>query len=155
MDDELTNLEDELRELRPRPPSPLLVSRVGRALAVEQPRSVLPSKSHGWLWAAAVPVAAALAVMAGFAMNRPPLPRPAAARNANAETEGALKPVAAQNVLYAARDEGLVTLGDGTPARRARLNYVDTFVWENPRTKASLKWSIPREEVRVVPIAFQ
>ena len=65
------------------------------------------------------------------------------------------KPVAAEKVLYAARDEGLVTLEDGTTARRERLSYVDTITWKNPRTNASLTWSVPREEVRVVPVHFQ
>jgi hypothetical protein len=72
-----------------------------------------------------------------------------------ANSSALLKPVAAENILYAARDEGLVLLDNGMPARRARLNYVDTIIWENPRTNASLKWSVPREEVRVVPISFQ
>jgi hypothetical protein len=66
-----------------------------------------------------------------------------------------LKPVAAEKVLYAAQDEGLVTLEDGTTARRERLSYVDTITWKNPRTNASLTWSVPREEVRVVPVHFQ
>ena len=54
-----------------------------------------------------------------------------------------------------ARDEGLVTLEDGTPARRARLQFVDTITWKNPRTNSSLRWSVPREEVRIVPVVFQ
>ena len=66
-----------------------------------------------------------------------------------------LKPVAAENVLISATDEGLVTLEDGTRARRERLQYVDTITWKNARTNASLTWRVPREEVRVVPIAFQ
>ena len=66
-----------------------------------------------------------------------------------------LKPVAAENVLVSARDEGLVTLEDGTPARRERLQFVDTITWKNPRTNSSLRWSVPREEVRIVPVVFQ
>jgi hypothetical protein len=58
-------------------------------------------------------------------------------------------------VLYAAEDEGIVTLDDGRPARRERLHYVDTVTWRNPRTNASLTWSVPREEVRIVPVNFQ
>ena len=69
--------------------------------------------------------------------------------------EEVFKPVAAENVLYAVRDEGLVTLDDGTAARRERLNYVDTITWKNPRTNASVRWTVPREEVRVVPVKFQ
>ena len=66
-----------------------------------------------------------------------------------------LKPVAAENVLVSASDEGLVTLEDGTPARRERLQFVDTITWKNPRTNSSLRWSVPREEVRIVPVVFQ
>ena len=66
-----------------------------------------------------------------------------------------MKPIAAENVLVSARDEGLVTLADGTEARRERLHFVDTITWKNPRTHASLVWTVPREEVRVVPISFQ
>ncbi len=74
----------------------------------------------------------------------------------NGQTELAVfKPVASENVLYAVRDEGLVTLDDGTAARRERLNYVDTITWKNPRTNASVKWTVPREEIRVVPVKFQ
>lgn len=69
--------------------------------------------------------------------------------------DATLKPVAAENVLYAASDEGLVTLDDGTTARQERLSYVDTITWKNPLTRASLTWSVPREEVRVVPVNFQ
>ncbi|MBL9185971.1 MAG: hypothetical protein JNK23_00695 [Opitutaceae bacterium] len=66
-----------------------------------------------------------------------------------------MKPVAAENLLVSVRDEGLVTLDDGTRARRERLHYVDTIVWKNSRTHASLTWSVPREEVRIVPVVFQ
>jgi len=77
-------------------------------------------------------------------------------RPANAgEAAPAFRPVAAENVLYAAQDEGLVALADGTPARRVRSSYVDTITWKNPRNNASLRWSVPREEVRVVPVVFQ
>ena len=157
MDDELQNLEAELSALRPVRPSAALRARIERELsAAEAPaRVVTPS----WrIWAAALPVAAAVAVLAALAMTR--APRAPASNEKSAavsEADGAprLKPIAAENVLYAARDEGLVTLEDGTPARRARLSYVDTIVWENPRTNASLKWSVPREEVRIVPVSYQ
>ena len=47
------------------------------------------------------------------------------------------------------------TLDDGTAARRERFQYVDTITWKNPRTNASVRWTMPREEVRVVPVKFQ
>jgi hypothetical protein len=48
-----------------------------------------------------------------------------------------------------------VTLADGTAARRVRSSYVDTITWKNPKTNASLRWSVPRDEVRVMPVVFQ
>ncbi len=65
------------------------------------------------------------------------------------------RPVKAVNVLYDLQDEGPVLLEDNTPARRVRARYVDTYTWKNPATNASLKWSVPRDEVRVMPARFQ
>lgn len=64
------------------------------------------------------------------------------------------RPVKAANVLYDLQDEGLVLLNDNVPARRVRARYVDTYTWKNPATNASLKWSVPRDEVRVLPTTF-
>lgn len=64
------------------------------------------------------------------------------------------RPVKAANVLYDLQDEGPVLLEDNTPARRVRARYVDTYTWKNPATNSSLKWSVPRDEVRVMPASF-
>lgn len=77
-----------------------------------------------------------------------PAPRALAARDS-------YRPVKAANVLYDLQDEGPVLLEDNTPARRVRARYVDTYTWKNPATNASLKWSVPRDEVRVMPTRFQ
>lgn len=148
MDDELSQFEAELKRLRPAAPSRELLARLAGEIepAVRMRRGV----RAWWLWAGAVPAAAALAVFIIYGRRVEVNDTPAAAI-----TAGEFKPVAAENVLYAARDEGLVTLADGTTARRERLNYVDTITWQNPRTHASLKWTVPREEVRVVPVVFQ
>ncbi len=78
----------------------------------------------------------------------PPASRALAARDS-------YRPVKAANVLYDLQDEGPVLLEDNTPARRVRARYVDTYTWKNPATNASLKWSVPRDEVRVMPARFQ
>lgn len=154
MDDELQQLEAELKRLRPAAPSRQLLARLDRELAAPARRAA----PTWWLWAGALPIAAALAVMITLAARRDS-PRPANAPQEIAAVPAlapaAFQPVAAENVLYAAQDDGLVTLADGTPARRERLNYVDTITWKNPRTNASVRWSVPREEVRVVPVSFQ
>jgi hypothetical protein len=104
-------------------------------------------------------VAAALALAFVVTTRRPQPQAPVAAAtsgvSAPAANPIAFKPIAAENLLVDARDEGLVTLDDGTAARRERLRYVDTITWKNPRTNASVRWSVPREEVRVVPVNFQ
>lgn len=157
MDDELLNLEAELKRLRPRPPSAELVARIGQDLSARPHQS--PLGRVPWLWWAAVPLAASLAVAVLSLSSRPQSrSMPMADTSAEAPSEvvdAPLKPVAAENVLVSASDEGLVTLADGTPARRERLHYVETITWQNPRTKASLRWTVPREEVRVVPVSFQ
>lgn len=160
MDDDLQQLEAELKSLRPIRPSRVLETRIASELAsstataaaapTPKPRK-RPLASIHWLWSAALPVAAAIAILAVLPGKRASRGGPRIDSNPAAT----LKPVAAENVLYAVQDEGLVTLEDGTPARRERLNYVDTITWKNPRTNASLTWSVPREEVRVVPVSYQ
>jgi hypothetical protein len=150
MDDELQQLEAELQRLRPRDPSPQLQARVSAKLA--------PRRPTVWWWAA-LPLAAAVAL--AFApwfrpaqVHAPVVTTtPVAPMTENMPDE--YQPVAAENLLYATQDEGLVTLTSGMPARRVRNSYVDTITWRNPRTNASLRWSVPRDEVRVVPVNFQ
>jgi len=64
------------------------------------------------------------------------------------------RPVAAANVLYDLKDEGTVQLDDQTTARRLRYRYVDSYTWKNPASNASVRWSVPREEVRIVPVRW-
>lgn len=157
MDDELTSLEVELQNLRPADPSRALLARIERDLVPVTPAK--PGFSWRWLWIGALPLAATCAVV-WLQFYRPPVvPLGNAAQNpltdVAADDSALLKPVAAENVLVAARDEGLVTLADGTPARRERLEFIETITWRNPRTQASLTWTVPREEVRVVPVLLQ
>lgn len=156
MDDELRQLEAELKRLQPAAPSRALSARIARELdAPEAPR--VQRESTGrlvWLWAAALPIAASIALTLAVSHRPGGGGTPGRATPSVLAAEG-FKPVAAENVLYSATDEGLVTLEDGTPARRERLQFVDTITWKNPRTNASLRWSVPREEVRVVPVVFQ
>lgn len=162
MDDDVKQLEAELKRLQPTPPSPVLMARIERDLGhVEAPRR--PAEIR-WLWWVALPLAAAAAVIVALSPALHTRVEPAAKVNGGtapiieavtANESASLKPVAAENLLVGASDEGLITLQDGTPARRERLQYVDTITWKNPRTNASLTWRVPREEVRVVPISFQ
>jgi hypothetical protein len=129
-------------------------------------------KWAGWQLAAAAVVVALLSLAA---VLRPGRPAPEAAAPAAvvahaqpieprrdeplvaaapAPARDVYRPVKAANVLYDLQDEGLVLLDDNTPARRVRARYVDTYTWKNPATNASLRWSVPRDEVRVLPTSF-
>lgn len=147
MDEELRRLEHELTALRPVPPTAAGLNRLERELALPAARGQRPRR-RGWAWLA-LPAAAALA----FLWWRPAL-SPSGDAPAQAGADTTLKPMTAVQVLYAAEDDGLVTLADGTRARRERLHFVDTIVWRNPRTNASVAWTVPREEVRFVPVTL-
>lgn len=181
MDDELQNLEAELKRLRPLEPSSELIARIEGEIGSEKlgPRRASTTGADGnaglraarsdaavetptfrpgpspmrWIWVAAFPAAASLIVV--LWQFRPRTGTAALPPEIAAADVAALKPVRAENVLVEASDEGFVTMADGTRARRERLQFVDTIVWRDARTKASLTWSVPREEVRVVPIVFQ
>lgn len=149
MDEELQQLEAELKQLRPRTVSPGLRQRLAREL---EPRIRLR-----WVWTA-LPIAAALALL--LTLNRsdhevPTAAAPAVAQATTRPTPEVYRPVSVENVLYASEDEGIVTLENGARVHRVREAYVDTVTWRNPQTNASLRWSVPREEVRVVPVYFQ
>lgn len=184
MDDELSQLEAELKDLRPAAPSRELIARIEADLAPSAV-SQTPDSGQGqvvsrasrawWALAGALPMAAAFTVGLLVVSRRdshPGVTPPVVATHTTGATVGSakpvevaaqtpttdaeeFKPVTSENVLYAVADEGLVTLADGTAARRERLNYVDTITWKNPRTNASVRWTVPREEVRVVPVKFQ
>ncbi|MBI3877303.1 MAG: hypothetical protein HY300_15325 [Verrucomicrobia bacterium] len=82
---------------------------------------------------------------------------PAPVQVASATPSGAsdqYRPVRASNVLYDMKDEGVVYLDDRTPARQTRYRYLDTYTWKNPKNNASLKWTMPRDEVRVQPASL-
>jgi len=160
MDDDLIQLEAELQRLQPAPLSAALTRRIATDLGASPAATSAPIYRL-WSWIALPAAAAMAALLVQLAESR--LARePALSAAPTGEVgvvvagdEAPYRPVAAENVLVAARDEGLVTLDDGTPARRRRLHFVDTITWRDPRTNASITWSLPREEVRVVPVAFQ
>jgi hypothetical protein len=187
MDESLQELENELKRLTPRRPSPVLHERIARELERVEPLApgaaapVLPTCDRrvttfpAWKWRG-WSLAAAAAIIAGVVFLRYPwqagLPGEVARQNSPAasqpvveqqvadasqvpaSTPNVYRPVRATNVLYDLQDDGTVYLSDNTPARRVRYRYVDTYTWKNPATNASLKWTVPRDEVRVIPASL-
>ena len=169
MDNSLHELEDELKTLQPRCAAPRWLDEVNRELAAELPATPRPrytsaTSLNSWKWlgwrtagvAAALALGAAVvfvsvgqpppAVTAPKLTTIPPPVRPTVA--------AVYEPVAATNVLYDLQDEGVVQLAGATSARQVRARYVDTYTWKNPRNNASIKWTVPRDEVRVVPAGY-
>lgn len=137
MNDELLELEAELKRLRPLTPSELCEARVEAALARSE--TAAPAASpwrRAWRGLALTGVAAALALVAA-------LPRGTA-------IHAALPAVAVDNEVREARDEGVVTLDDGTTAWRTRIQYLDTVRWSDGGRTLTLV--APREELRLVPL---
>ena len=147
MDEDLLKLEAELSALRPAEPTVDLQRRLANS---RPPGRTAANLVVRWSWLA-LPAAAALTLAYYNGTPRMPTP-PAEAATVSSPT---FKPVSAKNVLLDSRDDGYSTLTDGTPVHRTREIYLDTITWKNPHTQASLTWSVPREEIRVIPVAFQ
>ena len=177
MNESFKDLEDELKQLSPRRVSPELWQRLdselGASAGAKRPRYNSTTSWTSWKWAgwrlaavaATVAVVTTIGVMrwaerpdvAAPVQSRPVAPATAVAANplpapTPAASPDRYRPVSAANVLYDLKDEGLAYTADNNPGRRLRYRYLDTYTWKNPRSNASLKWSIPRDEVRVVPV---
>lgn len=78
--------------------------------------------------------------------------QPANAWEVASEDEMLMVPVDSSGMLLVALDEGIVYLDSGQPARKVRLQFVDTVRLRNPGAAAALEITTPREEVRFVPV---
>jgi hypothetical protein len=163
MNDDFTDLESELKQLRPRAMPAPLVGRVAKELAEPARRRGLFAEWRAWILPAATAAALAVAVTSipFLVSERETTPAattvqsPAATANTTTDANTAparFQPVRATNVLYDAVNEGIVYLDEDTPAQRMRLSYLDTITWENPKGGASLQWTVPREEIYFVPV---
>lgn len=150
MDDDLKQLEAELKRLRPAAVRPGLLARLESDLgAARVPEAARRPARRLLPFSAAIPLAAAAALV--LAVHLRQLQPEAAA----APAAPVLQPVHADDVLTGETDQGYVKLPDGTVAHQVRRTYVDTFTWKNPKSNASLTWSVPRSEVQVVPTTFE
>ena len=148
---DFSELENQLRKLRPIKPSEDLVSRIERALVEARSTSaagVLPRERHfnfNWLsLGLGLTAAAALVLFAFLRFERPAkktpvlasiTPAPAFSTNSNTQ----LIPAGLTQVVYHTRDEGLHYPGNSTqPMRRVRSQTRDTLKWRNPNTGATL-----------------
>jgi hypothetical protein len=164
---DFSDLEQQLRRLRPAQPSADLIARIERALS-EAPAPatagiVRPKRQFHFSWLSlGVGVAAATALVI-FALLRleQPMPKQTVASNTSPKllspaSTAQLVPVGLTQVVYHTRDEGLHFPGNSNqPVRRVRSQQREVLQWRNPKTGASLKISYPVEEVSLVPVHGQ
>jgi uncharacterized iron-regulated membrane protein len=178
---DFSELENELKKLRPAPPSPVLFQRVGEAIAEDCRPSISDAKREFWRRLTQTPynwlslgvglaAAAALAVFAvisfqfvherreGVAQSSLPQPETRTAPRGIEQSTAPDRFVSAggAHVVYNARDEGLqFANGFERPVRRVRYRTQQTWQWRNPGTGASLRVSYPSEEIVLIPVSGQ
>ena len=172
---DFSELEAELKQLRPATPSPELAKRIERALE-EAPATetrtagILPKPKLRVNWftlGLGLAAAAAFLLLARLDVDPVPADAPLIAANTPIpeEAQPAPNPATAPRgyvaegvtrVVYTRRDEGLAFPGDSEqPVRRVRSQTHETTQWRDPSTGASLRVSYPAEEVEFIPVAGQ
>ncbi len=166
---DFSELEAELKQLRPAAASPELATRIERALASVPAGTptggVLPRPKLRLAWFAlglGAAAAAAFLMLARLNVETPAAdeaqrfaaftPAPAA----TSESSSGFVPDGLTRVVYNTRDEGLVfPVRADEPVRRVRSRNRETLKWRDPGTGASLHVSYPTEEVEFIPISGQ
>jgi len=163
---DFSELENQLKKLRPIAPSENLTARIEQALAktgtangagiLSQPRRI------NWSWLSlGLGLAAATVVLIfarlNFDQSKPPQKIASAAPSSVAPAQAAeFIPADFTRVVYRTRDEGLrFSSRSAQPLRRIRSEGSETFQWRNPKTGASLRVSYPSEEISLTPISGQ
>ena len=164
---DFSELEAELKKLRPAAPSADLMDRIEIALA--EPESSTPSagvlpkprrsRVNWYGLGLGLAAAATFLVVARMDLDRVVRPAPAMASvspNLAPVFKDEFVPADATRVVYNRSDEGLQYLGNNPePVRRIRSSGTESMQWQNPKTGASLRVSYPREEIAYVPVSGQ
>ncbi len=165
---DFSELEAELKKLRPAPVSDELRARIEADLAqanAAPTAGVLPRPARRaglwWSLGLGLTTASALVLVWLAFFSEPPSAAPVLAQNTSPAPSAAydpgLQPSALTQVVYHRRDEGLVFSPNQTerPLRRVRYDTRETMQWRNPQTGASLRVSYPAEQVVLTPVSFQ
>jgi hypothetical protein len=175
---DFSELENELKKLRPARPSPVLFARVEEAMISSDSAKIIRPDRFRMNYAAlgfGLAAAAVLLLLAKVSTDRRPEPGQSIAQNSTAPETRALLParrgrsqvegsrssneflpVGATQVVYNTRNEGLqFTDRSEQPLRRLRYQTQETWRWRNPATGASLRVSYPSEEVVLIPVSGQ
>jgi hypothetical protein len=177
---DFSQIEKELRKLRPSRPSPILFERVEQAMTngragIKERRSLVRrwgglEAAHPWLSLGfGLAAAAVLVLFAAVRMerqqesgkeiaqtSREPEAAPLLNRAQESTSTDKFVPAGATRLVYNTRDEGLqFASSSDQPLRRMRYHTRETWQWRNPTTGASLRVSYPSEEVVLIPVSGQ
>ncbi|MBL69755.1 MAG: hypothetical protein CMO74_15145 [Verrucomicrobiales bacterium] len=153
-------LEAELRHLKPLPADDRLLERIGQAITADT-ITPMPDSVQGWrLWLIPAMGTAALLMVLVFLPAKPtnqPKTNGSSVRSASIvhtpkTGEVNLRPIAMDNSLLGAIDEGIVHTPDEFPMRRVRMQMVDTYTWEAQDGATRIRHSVPREEHFLIPM---
>jgi len=168
-----SELEEQLRQLRPRAAGREMEQNVAAALnraelAVVQhapAAAVLPRRKggavgfplgllQGFGWALG---GAAVAIVAIIPLSRIEESRKSAATpaEATAASPEQYEHTESTEQLVAAQDEGIILAGNSEPVRQVRYQTLERHVWVDARTGARMEFEVPREDVRFTPASFQ
>ena len=167
---DFSELEAELKKLRPAAASPDLTARIERGLAEVSGRTgtagVLPKRRNirvNWFGLGlGLAAAAALLLLARVNVDQTPGKRPIVVAMTPVPfaqpvpVKDAFVLAGLTQVVYDTRDEGLHFPESGDqPVRRVRSRKRETLKWNNPQTGTSLRVSYPSEEVTLIPVDGQ
>ncbi len=162
-----SEIENLLRTLRPRPPARDLeeriaaelaaravtvVERVPAAAVIRRGPTEKPRWWQGWGWALAGACTAASVIATVEHLS----PRATVAGvPASPFVTELLEHVDASAEIVSTEDEGLFITDEAEPVRRVRFTSYESHVWTNPATGARMEYTVPREDIRLTPIALQ
>jgi hypothetical protein len=168
---DFSELEGELKKLRPTRASGELISRIERSLAAARESNIIRPQSRlsgsdfriSWLGLGLGLAAAATFLIVARVDLRPgdktKQTTQASATPTLEQRAAALpnyQPTGLTQVVYGRHDEGLVfPRGATQPARRVWTAKRETLRWRDRETGAQLAISYPTEEVTLVPVSGQ
>jgi len=163
---DFSDIENELKKLRPVHPSHGFVARVEQAMAdqeISEDKIIRPNPFLiNWVGLGfGVAAAAVFLLLARINTEQRPekgnkIAQAPSASETRSTSSGEFIPSAATQVVYNTRDEGLQFAdASAQPLRRIRYQTHQTWQWRNPATGASLRVSYPSEEIVLIPISGQ
>lgn len=162
---DFSELENQLRKLRPAQPTAELAGRIERALGEPETATagVLPRERRfhvNWFSIGlGLAAATALVLFAVIQLNRP-AKKSSVASVTPAPTLSTSNPqfvpAGLTQVVYHTRDEGVqFPTNSEQPMRRVRSHTRETLQWRNPTTGATLQVSYPKEQISLLPVSGQ